>query len=208
MNRRWLLCLACAVAPWLAHAQSDPQTDPAALQAQRARIETQRQQEVARYAAQQQACASRFAANDCRNAVKAQERETLAELRRQEVALNAAQRRSAAQGKLELLQRKAAAGPGAGTSPATGAASVPSRRTSAQRTEPAGHGGAQPQARADVESRVAEKEAQRQAREVNAAARRSAHQQQLFEAARHKEELQARRDRKNKPAAQPLPEPP
>ena len=206
MKCRSLLWLALLLLPILGSAQTDADAALAELQAQRARIESQRQQEVARYAEQHKACEGRFAVNDCRKAVKSRERESLAELRRQDVALNVEQRRIAAQRRGEATPRS----PAQPAAPASAAATSnkvqqPSAPMRAARDAQANQGGAKPQARTSMESRRAQKDAERQAGENKAAARRSAHEQLLLEAARHEQELAARREKRNRPGAQPLP---
>ena len=90
----------------LAWAQACAQggTDPASIQVERTRILVQRQRELTRYAQEEQACTAKFFANDCVAGVKKRRRETLADLQRQEIALNDAERRRKAVQQLEQVE--------------------------------------------------------------------------------------------------------
>ena len=59
----------------------------------RALIEAGRSQAEARYAAEEKACFAKFAVYDCQKEARVRRREVLADLRRQEVSLNDAERR-------------------------------------------------------------------------------------------------------------------
>src|SRR4051794_40487388 len=96
-----LLSLALAAA---AHAQDE---DPS-VAAERARLKQERQKVEAVYMAEEKACYGKFAVNDCTAAAKAKRREAVGDLRRQEIALNDAQRkRKAAERRSEIDERTA-----------------------------------------------------------------------------------------------------
>jgi colicin import membrane protein len=82
-----LLCLALLGAASPAWAQTDAPDG-----AGRARIAAERKQAQARLASEEAACYRIFAVNDCLKAARARSRERLSDLRRQEVALNDAER--------------------------------------------------------------------------------------------------------------------
>lgn len=77
------------------------------IEAERARIAAARQVADQRMALDEAACHRKFAVNDCLSVARSQRRETLADLRRQEVALNDGQRRQAAAMRQERMDNKA-----------------------------------------------------------------------------------------------------
>lgn len=113
--RHFLAGLLLALVPGLAQLQpimpAAPQpgavsADPGE-QAERSRIEHSRRQADALFATREAECYGRFAVTDCLLAARAQRRETLAELRRQENVLNGAQRRRKAADELLRVEKKA-----------------------------------------------------------------------------------------------------
>lgn len=103
MMRQWMvalwLCGLCA-ACW---SQADPVPSEGWAQAERIRINSERQQKTAELDAEEAACLSRFAVTDCQNQVGVRRRQMLSELKRQEAVLNAAERK---QRGVEQLQRE------------------------------------------------------------------------------------------------------
>jgi colicin import membrane protein len=95
-----LLCLTCFGFGALAQ-------DEAAVAAQRARIKSERNQVEAEFGARQKQCYAKFAVNDCLNAAKSQRREKLADLRRQEISLNDAERKRKAAERSGSLEERA-----------------------------------------------------------------------------------------------------
>ena len=79
--------------------------------AEHARIRKERGDAQARFLAQDVQCYQRFAVNDCLGEVRTQRRAVLAELRRQEISLNEAQRKRRAAEQLLRADDKAAAKP-------------------------------------------------------------------------------------------------
>jgi colicin import membrane protein len=73
---------------------------------QRARIAVERQRAEALFREQEKACYARFAVNDCLAAAKAHRRQVLADLRRQEVSLNDAQRKRRAAEHLRAVEER------------------------------------------------------------------------------------------------------
>lgn len=81
-----------------AFAQPTDNSAPAPdVQAERSRIHADRAREEARYAQEQVACYARFAVNDCLRNERVRRRQVMDELRRQEIALNDAERQRKAQ---------------------------------------------------------------------------------------------------------------
>ena len=90
-----LLCAACAL---VAQTQSEPAAAGREA-AEHERIRVERAAAMLQFATLDANCYQRFAVNDCLAAVRVQRREVLQDLRRQEIALDNAQRkrRAAAQ---------------------------------------------------------------------------------------------------------------
>ena len=74
----------------------------------RARISAERKAVEADFGAKERACYQRFAVNDCLQAARNQRREALATLRREEIALNDAERQRKAAERLQALEQRAA----------------------------------------------------------------------------------------------------
>lgn len=74
--------------------------------AQRARIAAERGQAEATYQAQEKECYRKFAVTDCLNAAKAERRQVLADLRRQEISLNDAERKRKAAEHLRSIEQR------------------------------------------------------------------------------------------------------
>lgn len=81
----------------------------AVVDAQRARIDIERSQAEQQFAAQEVACYRKFAVNDCLLANRADRRERLADLRRQELVLNDAERKRRASERVRSLEDRNAA---------------------------------------------------------------------------------------------------
>lgn len=73
---------------------------------ERGRIAAAREAEAARYEQQQASCYARFAVSDCHLANRAQQRALLDLLRRQELAVSAAERQQKAAEQLERIRDK------------------------------------------------------------------------------------------------------
>ena len=95
-----LLTLLLAAGAFPALAQRD-----AADQAERARIARERHEADTRLAAQEIACYKKFAVSDCLKAARAQRREVLADLRRQELTLNDADRKRRAGERMQSIEQ-------------------------------------------------------------------------------------------------------
>lgn len=199
MNRTFVAValLACScVGAW---AQA-----PAAEAAERARIGAERARAEADFAAAEKACYSRFAVNDCIDKARARLRTTLSDLRRQEVALNDAERRQRAADRLREIEARQAEqpvpprgevqtrqpeAPVAPRAPAAPAAQSAASRPASASSAPGDAAPRAPKAPADPQGN-----AKRQ-------------QQRIDEAKARKEEVQKRAAQRTEPA-RPLPVPP
>lgn len=99
-----LLTLLIAAGALPALAQRD-----AADQAERARIARERSQADTRLAAQEIICYKKFAVSDCLKAARADRREVLADLRRQELTLNDADRKRRAGERMQSIEQRVSA---------------------------------------------------------------------------------------------------
>lgn len=79
---------------------------PEVIARERERIEQERRQQDARFAAEEAACYQRFAVNDCLREVRARRRAVFEDLRRQDIALNDAERRSRSAEQLRRTEDK------------------------------------------------------------------------------------------------------
>jgi len=98
----WLCCLC--VPAW-SQGDADSAIDGSAVE--RARFEGIRQQKTTELDAEEAACASKFAVTDCQSKVTLRRRQMLADLKRQEAALNAAQRQQKGRDQLQRGAEKA-----------------------------------------------------------------------------------------------------
>lgn len=79
------------------------------VKAERARISEERGRVEARFAAEEKACYAKFGVNDCLQEARTRRREVLADLRRQEVSLNDADRRRRGAERLNDLEKRSSA---------------------------------------------------------------------------------------------------
>ncbi len=108
MNRSLFLVLML----WVQAAMGQPTLALSSAQidvdAERQRIQAERVQETERHARQEISCYARFAVTDCLLANRAQRRETLDQLQKQESAIQAKQRKEKAFEQLQRVRDKAA----------------------------------------------------------------------------------------------------
>jgi colicin import membrane protein len=210
MKQPFLLALFSICLCSGAIAQEEP-----GVAAQRVRIAGERKEVEAAFTARQKQCYLKFAVNDCVKAAKSQRRERLADLRRQEISLNDAERkRKAAErsGTLEErsspekqeaeAQRRAKAAAQENDRKAR-AAEKATRRASeeAPAATPGEH-------RKDADEAVRRK-AEAQERKASEAANNAIrYRQRLSDAQAHKEAVEKQLSDKKDPPAKPLPVPP
>ena len=120
MNKLAFLLAAGLALPAVAQ---NPQAGDAA---ERARIASERTRIEAEFEQANKACYQKFAVNDCIADAKARRRELLAQLRRQELVLNDAERRKRSAERLDEIEKKTAEKRAAvASAPAASAASAP-----------------------------------------------------------------------------------
>ncbi len=212
MNK-WFVCVVLAGMVHGARAQDAE--DPAAA---RERIARERSQVEAAFKAEEKACYQKFAVNDCLKAARAHRREVMADLKRQEISLNDAERRRkgaerqrAIEERAEAERRGAKAGqPAKGPNPMVprGPAGPTVGQKQAERADAQARNAAnasERQRQAQVKAREKETEVARRTQE---AAKNAADQKKRqAEAAQHKASVQKRLAERNKPPAAPLPPP-
>jgi len=110
-NLVWVLLLAGHCASAAAQAQPTPQPMAVAEAFEHERIRQERAAALAEFTARDAQCYQRFAVNDCLADVRKLRRDVLADLRRQELSLNDAQRKRRAADQLLRSDEKAAARP-------------------------------------------------------------------------------------------------
>jgi hypothetical protein len=187
--------------------------DPASIQVERTRIDAQRQRELTRYAQEEQACAAKFLANDCLEGVKKRRRETLAELQRQDVALNDAERRRKAAQQLEQRQSKstqtAAPSPHSTDSKEQAADRLQRKVEEKALAQQQGEASAQTRAQAQAQKKQEheEQDAAAASKAAMAAKNQRLNQKKKADAAQHKADLLERQKAKTKPQSLPLPDP-
>jgi colicin import membrane protein len=208
--KRLLLVLAVLGLPSALQAQDDE-----AAAGQRARIAAERSQAEATFRAQEKACHTKFAVNDCLNAAKAQRREVLADLRRQEISLNDAQRKSKAAEQLRSIEQRSSADKqrqAQGRDKALGehrereglAARKAAERASADASRPARAAAQQD----EVARKQAEASADRGRRAEEAAQNVKRRNERLAQTQERKASRDKRLAERRKPLADPLPEAP
>ena len=82
---------------------------PMDIEVELRRIQAERLQEAERHTRQEAACYARFAVSDCLSANRAQRREVLDQLQKQESAIHAQERKEKAYEQLQRVRDKAAA---------------------------------------------------------------------------------------------------
>lgn len=184
--------------------------DDEAERAQRARIAAERSQANAAYQAEEKACYSKFAVNDCLNDAGRRRRAVLADLRRQEISLNDEQRKRRAAEKLRSIEersreqgsldQRAKAEQGQRTREDR-AAQKAADRASADISGPAKAAAREE----EVKRRQAEATADRTQRDKDAAENVKKQEKRLAEAQVRREKLQKRLAEHRKPDAKPLP---
>jgi len=193
-----------------AGAQEEP-----GVAAQRARIAVERKEAEAAFADRQKQCYLKFAVNDCIKAAKSQRREKLADLRRQEISLNDAQRkRKAAErsGALEErsspekqdaeAQRRAKAA--AQEADRKARAAEKATRRAAEEVPAAKPG----ERRKDAEEAARNKAEAQERKASEAASNAIRYRQRLSDAQAHKEAVEKQLSDRKEPPARPLPVPP
>lgn len=216
-HTRLFLSFWLAFAPLAWSQAPEPEAAPGSaqhLQEERTRIAAQRKDVEARYAGEQAACYKRFAVHDCLQESRVRRREELADLRRQEISLNDAERKKKGAEQVrkveektstETLEQAAAQRDKAKEAQARGqidATENEARRQQLKEKAPASK--ARQQREAD---RHAQDAAAREKKALESGANVQRHEEKLKDAAEHKAQAKQKSSKKTKPAARPLPEP-
>ncbi|MFT3955628.1 MAG: hypothetical protein QM722_14945 [Piscinibacter sp.] len=164
--------------------------------AERERISRERAEATARHERQRRECEQRFAVTACVDEARAEHRQTMMRLRRQEALLDEAQRKQRAAQRLAAIEQKGREERGVAAPRASASAAEPRRprapSLAASRPAASASAASAPERRADE----ARSRARFDARQRDAAARREAAEQRRVE-----------REKAGKPPAAPLPDP-
>ena len=205
-----LTCLVLAAVMMPVRAQTEP-----VAEAERARIAAEREQADMRFVVQEKNCYRKFAVNDCLKAARAQRRELLSDLRRQELSLNDAERRHRSADRVHSLDHSAEQREE--ESEAQRAEAVARRRDKQEELAQRAADRAQAQASApvraaktqgDTRERQAATHAAKAQRSLDTAAEQSRSEQRQQEAKERKERVAKRLQDARKPDVPPLPTPP
>lgn len=177
-----------------------------AVDEERARIAAERAKADAQFAQDEKACYAKFAVNDCQNEARARRREALADLRRQEVSLNDAQRKRKGADRIRSIEERAnqQKQEREAQDRAKAADSARSRdERAAQKTTERAAGEAGQQARSAKPGEVG-----RAPRKTDTAEALKKHNERLEEAKARRERIAKKQKERQKPPAAILPVPP
>ena len=173
--------------------------------AERARITAERTRADAQFEEAQKACYAKFAVNDCIGRARAQRRDVMADLRRQELSLNEADRRRRSAERLKEIESRTP------PQPQPRAAGEP-REAPEPRTpgEPAANRAAQPETAASAPRRraAAAPRAPRQQERPDAEANARRYDERLRQAQEHKAKVEKKAAESANKDVKPLPVPP
>jgi colicin import membrane protein len=201
--KRLLSCLAMLACCLPVGAQA-PQDDAAA----RAHIGAGRAQAEARYADEEKTCYGRFAVNDCLNEAKTRRRTVLADLRRQEIALNDAERKRRSAERLQQLEERNSVQKQQEAADQRAKALAGQHKREQQAAEKAaGRSQAEAKRAAGPKPAPPARKAA-EPRKVDAAANVQSYEKKQQEAQQHKQRTEERAAEHKKAAAQPRPVPP
>ncbi|MEO7954907.1 MAG: hypothetical protein ABIR35_12580 [Polaromonas sp.] len=106
MNRFILMSGLIALSGLAAAQSSHPDASPRNIDAERAKISAERVRLETGFLAEDAACHKKFAVNSCLGKINARRREAMAELRRQEVALNDKERKISGEQEMRRIEEK------------------------------------------------------------------------------------------------------
>ena len=206
-----LFCVLFAAGVLPAVAQTDSATN-----AERSRIAAERSQTAASFAAQEKGCYRKFAVVDCLNAVRAQRRERLSDLRRQELSLNDSERKRRSSARVTSIEERNSAQKQEDGATQRAEAVVRRREKEAGLDQRAVER-AQTQAAGPARAARTRKQAGERTTSIHAARQRRAHdtagEQRRYderqqEAREHRDKLAKRLAEPQRPEVKPLPVPP
>ena len=209
MKKPLILCL-CLLGAAMALAQTDATADTE--QAERNRIQSERAQVQQRFDQEEAHCYQKFAVNDCRDANRAQRRDQMADLRRQEILLNDAARKRKGAEQLQRMEQKAAEeSPPASATPAektvgTARTPTPSKPRQPHTAEQAAQEKAARKATLDSKQKAFEEaQAARARKAATAGEERARYLRKQQDAAEHADQTRKRNAENTKTPAAPLP---
>jgi|SRR6476661_7406145 len=203
-----LLSLACCL-PAFADEAKDAVAERARIAAERSRLE-------AVFQTEQKACYRKFAVSGCIADAQARRRDALADLRRQEIALNDAERKARAAERMRALEQKQAdearrQSEAAAAEPAKRAGREQRAQEKAANAQAAaakeGTGKARPPRTAPAPKAAASAAPRSPGEQPDAGENRRKYDERQRQAQEHKASVEQRQAQRNKPA-QPLPVPP
>ncbi|CAN5724852.1 hypothetical protein BH11PSE7_BH11PSE7_04210 [soil metagenome] len=201
--------LLCCVA---AQAQQSVDAGQSQVQLERARIASERAAVDARYLAEEKACYKKFSVNDCLNEARGRQRESLADLRRQDLSLNDAERKRRAADEMRKLEEKASPQK-QDEAAARRARSLNDQRVredkAAKKEDTAAENEANAKSRVkaqlDKQKNVADKAASRASKAALAPQEAAKHDQKIKDAEERRERVEKKRRERTKPLGNPLP---
>jgi colicin import membrane protein len=207
------LALSLVLVPVMALAQTVDTGRSLPPQDERARIQADRTQAQTRFTREESACYQKFAVNDCINEARARRRETLADLRRQELSLAETDRKRAGADQIRRIEEKSGTDkprpPGAQRERRQETLDVQDKsaerhveRSPTVRSEPSSRLGS---SLVDKQKNAEEKAHQRQQRASEAAGDQQRYEQKQKDAAQRKVLRDKRLAERKKPLANPLP---
>ena len=205
------LCLLLAAGGLPVFAQTDSATE-----AERTRIATERGRAAASFAAQELACYRKFAVADCLNAARAQRRERLSDLRRQELSLNDSERKRRSSERVTSIEEKNSAQKQEDGAAQRAEAVLRRREKEAELAQRAAER-AQTQASAPARAARTRKQAGERTSSIHAAKQQRAHDtagelrrynERQHEAQEHRDKVAKRLAEPQRPEVKPLPVPP
>jgi colicin import membrane protein len=208
--KQLLLVLALMGLSIGARAQDDPGTG-----AERARLKSERASVEAAFKAEEKACYGKFAVTDCLNAAKTRRRVALADLQRQEISLNDAERRRKAAQRVRTTEERAAAErEREETQRAKAAAGHKQRaqqaadKAAGRSSEDAARPGKAAQRQEQLEKRRTEQDAAHERKVAQEAENRARYERRMAVAEERRAKLEKKVAERKKPAASALPAPP
>ncbi|MBC7434485.1 MAG: hypothetical protein H7332_00285 [Bdellovibrionales bacterium] len=207
-----LLLMCCAAVQAQQQAPQGAEPTQSQVQIERARISSERTAVDARYLAEEKGCYKKFVVNECLNEARARRRESLADLRRQDVSINDAERKRRAADEMRRLEEKAS------PQKQDEAAERRERSLNDQRirndkaakkdeTERENEANAQSRvkARLEKEKNLADKAASRASKAAAAPQEAARREQKIRDAAERQARVQKKRAERTKPLGDPLP---
>lgn len=175
-TRGWLAGVAAALMLSTGPAQADEASE-------RARISRERAEAQARFEQRQRECAQRFAITPCVEEARAEHRQTMIQLRRQEGVLDEAQRKQRAAARLAAIEEKQRAEAQRSQAPRSARPVAPMQVRPPRAPASAPRAAAAPASAADVAQKEQRKRAQFEARQREAKAHRDESQRRRAERA-------------------------